>query len=467
MSSERPEPCNPLDPAFYTTNRNKWYFVLYLGIFYQKTQFNLGASVMLIQFSIKNWRSIKDEQTLSLVMAKGDELAVSNSFKPTSPGTSSLLRSLAIYGPNAAGKSNVMKAMRTMERIVLSSATKWQQGDAIPVTPFLLDNDTKKEPSEFEAIFVAKGVRYQYGFSATTERIIEEWLLAYPLGRPQRWFSREWDSQLKNYRWVMGNALMGQKQLWQDSTRENGLFLSTAVQLNSLQLKPIYEWFSNSLRFTDTSILGPGYTASLCKKTELREGVLAFLKAADLDIIDFVVESEKMSAEHLPEDMPEALKLDILENWKDKEIYEIKTVHHSAQGQSIPFELEDESDGTQKIFSIAGPWLDTLNNGYTLFIDELHNSMHPKMVEHLVHLFHNNETNPKNAQLVFTTHETSILSQDIFRRDQIWFCEKDKDQATKLYPLTDFSPRKGRENIEASYLAGRYGALPYLRDLKS
>ena len=146
---------------------------------------------MLIQFSVKNWRSIKEEQTLSLVMAKGDELAASNSFKHTTPGTSSLLRSLAIYGPNAAGKSNVIKAMRIMERIVSDSASKWQQGDAIPVVPFLLDNDTKTEPSEFEAIFVANGVRYQYGFSATTERIIEEWLLAYPVGRPQRWFSRE------------------------------------------------------------------------------------------------------------------------------------------------------------------------------------------------------------------------------------------------------------------------------------
>ena len=130
------------------------------------------------------------------------------------------------------------------------------------------------------------------------------------------------------------------------------------------------------------------------------------------------------------------------------------------------FDFEDEPDGTQKLFAFAGPWLDALKNGYVLVIDELHDNLHPKMVRFLVDLFHSAEMNPKNAQLVFTTHETSILNQKVFRRDQIWFCEKDAKQATNLYPLTDFSPKKGRENLEANYLAGRYGALPYLRNLK-
>ena len=127
------------------------------------------------------------------------------------------------------------------------------------------------------------------------------------------------------------------------------------------------------------------------------------------------------------------------------------------------FDFEDESDGTQKLFSLAGPWIDSLDNGYVLFIDELHDNLHPLLVQFLVKLFHNTETNPNNAQLVFTTHETSILNQKVFRRDQIWFCEKDEDHATRLYPLTDFSPRKGRENLELAYLSGRYGALPYVR----
>ena len=421
---------------------------------------------MLIQFSVKNWRSIRKEQTLSLVMAKGDELAASNSFKCVAPATTNLLRSLAIYGANASGKSNVINAMKTMENIVLESASKWQQGDHIPVVPFLLDSDTENEPSEFETIFIAEGVRYQYGFSATPERIIEEWLLAYPLGRAQRWFSRVWDNDTNYYSWEFGNALTGQKQLWQESTRENGLFLSTAVQLNSQQLKPIYDWFKKSLRFADTSLLGPEFTADLCQKEEKKKEVLAFLKAADLNIDNLVVETEKFSVKHLPDDIPDDTKRTILAKMKDNEVFDIKTIHHSTQGKLITFDFDEESEGTQTLFSVAGPWLDTLQNGFVLFIDELHNNLHPKIVEFLVQLFHSNVTNPNNAQLIFTTHETSILSQDIFRRDQIWFCEKDKDQATQLYPLTDFSPRKGREKIEASYLAGRYGALPYTRDLK-
>lgn len=421
---------------------------------------------MLVQFSVKNWRSIKEEQTLSLVMAKGDELAASNSFDAATPATGSLLRSLAIYGANASGKSNVMKAIKVMEKIVLESASKWQPGDSIPVIPFLLDSQTENEPSEFETIFIADGVRYQYGFSATSERIIEEWLLAYPLGRAQRWFSRVWDNENDAYSWEIGNALTGQKQLWQESTRENGLFLSTAVQLNSQQLKPVYDWFKKTLRFADTSLLGPEFTAGLCEKTEQKKEILAFLKAADLNIDDVVVESEKFSVKHLPVDIPDEAKKKILADMKDNEIVDIKTIHHSVQGKPITFNFDEESEGTQTIFAVAGPWLDTLENGYVLFIDELHNNLHPKIVEFLVRLFHSKDTNPSNAQLVFTTHETSILSQDIFRRDQIWFCEKGKDQTTQLYPLTDFSPRKGREKIETSYLAGRYGALPYTQELK-
>lgn len=334
-------------------------------------------------------------------------------------------------------------------------SAKEQRGDSVPVVPFLLDSATEKSPSEFEAIFIADGVRYQYGFSATSERIHEEWLFAYPNGRAQKWFGRAWDAEKKTYAWEKCKPLTGQKQTWQESTRQNALFLSTAVQLNSKQLQPVYDWFRKTLRTANFAGLSPSFTASLCKNPEQREKVLAFLKAADLDIQNVIVESEKFSAKHLPDDMP------------DNEIFDIKTVHQSVEGRLVSFNFDDESDGTKKFFAFAGPWLDALKKGFVLIIDELHDNLHPKMVQFLVQLFHNSETNPKNAQLIFTTHETSILSQEIFRRDQIWFCEKGNDQSTRLFPLTDFSPRKGRENLEANYLAGRYGALPYLRSLKN
>merc|ERR1711879_670376 len=150
---------------------------------------------------------------------------------------------------------------------------------------------------------------------------------------------------------------------------------------------------------------------------------------------------------------------------KDKQFSSIQTIHMDDEGKPVIFDLDDESDGTQKLFGFAGPWLDALENGYVLFIDELHDNLHPELVRFLVGLFNNSETNPKNAQLVFTTHETSILSQKFFRRDQIWFCEKNEHHSSSLYPLSDFSVLKGRENLELAYLSGRYGALPFVREL--
>jgi len=420
---------------------------------------------MLIEFSTANFRSLRDRQTLSLTKAKGNELVESNTFTTVAANKFELLRSAAIYGPNASGKSNFLLALQTMKEIILESATNLQRGDKLPITPFRLSKATRHAPSEFEVIFIVDKVRYQYGFTATENRIHEEWLMAYPKGRPQRWLGRIWDEQKQSYDWVLGNNLTGEKQLWKKSTRDNALFLSTAVQLNSEQLQPVYDWFNDTLHMTNISGWSPGFSASLCEKSEKAQ-VMDFLRAADLNIEDIVVEAEPFDIKALPDDMPTHVKKIFADELKDKKLVDIKTVHKSEEGDKVTFDFEDESDGTRKLFAFAGPWIDTLANGYVLFIDELHDNLHPRLVQFLVGLFHNSETNPKNAQLVFTTHETSILNQDEFRRDQIWFCEKGEDQATTLYPLTDFSPRKGRENLELAYLSGRYGALPYVRPLR-
>lgn len=421
---------------------------------------------MLIQFSVKNWRSVRDEQTLSMVKAKGGELLETNTFQPTALATESLLRSAVVYGPNAAGKSNLLTALRSMRLVVVNSAVNKQEGDELPVVPFLLDETTENMPTEFEAIFVSQGVRYQYGFAATKSHVIEEWLIAFPNGRPQRWFERNWLEEKNEYNWTFGGSLLGQKQLWLDSTRNNALFLSTATQLNSQQLKPVFSWFKNTLSFSKVSGWSPTYTASLCTSEETQSRVVEFLAAADLDIKGVRVTSEPMSMDHLPDSLPDEVKRHLFDKLENQKQYDIKMIHKGAQGQDIEFDFKEESDGTKKFFSFAGPWLDVLRRGRVLAVDELHDNLHPRLVKFLVEVFHSNVTNPNNAQLIFTTHETSILNQDVFRRDQIWFCEKGDDQATKLYPLTDFSPKKGREDLEAAYLAGRYGALPFVRPLK-
>ncbi|WP_245710995.1 AAA family ATPase [Thorsellia anophelis] len=399
---------------------------------------------------------------------KGDELAVSNSFKVSSVNKLELLRSAVIYGPNASGKSNFLRALQTMQHIVLGSAAE-QRGDLLPITSFRLSPNTRQLPSEFEVMFLVDGIRYQYGFSATSEQIHEEWLFVYPKNRAQNWFTRSWMPDTKQFEWKLGENLAGEKQqkyLWQTSTRDNALFLSTAVQLNSKQLQPVFDWFKRNLHLANVSGWGYSFSAKLCENEE-KSKVMNFLNAADINIDDIQIETSLFDPNDLSAEMPETVKQIIVENMKGKKIRDIKTIHKDSQGKPVVFDFEDESDGTKKLFSYAGPWIDSLENGHVLFIDELHDNLHPKLVRFLIELFHNPKTNPKNAQLIFTTHETSILNQEIFRRDQIWFCEKDTEQATKLYPLTDFSPRKGRENLELAYLSGRYGALPFVKTMHS
>lgn len=424
---------------------------------------------MLIEFSVTNFRSIQSRQTLSLTKSKlkeSNELE-QNTFMPSGLRGLGLLRSAAIYGPNAAGKSNLLRALRIMEEVVLKSASKWQRGDAVPVDSFKLDPQAAKAPTEFEVSFIVQGVRYQYGFAATQAQVIEEWLIAYPKVRAQHWFARRWNENKGEYDWELSNALQGQKQLWQESTRSNALFLSTAVQLNSQQLQPVFDWFKNTLRTITVTGWGPGFTALMCNEPTNKARVLSFLRAADIDIYDVLIKNKIFDADDLPDNIPDEVKAMIAKKLEGKELAELTMLHLDSTGQPIPLDFEDESEGTQKLFSFAGPWIDVLKNGYVLFIDELHDNLHPKLVQFLVELFHSDETNPNNAQLIFTTHETSILNQEVFRRDQIWFCEKNDHRSTTLFPLTDFSPRRGRENLEMAYLAGRYGALPYMRKLKT
>ena len=448
---------------------------------------------MLVEFSVANFKSIKDRQTLSLVASGRQEEADVQPFSV--PGSTKsglkLLPSAVLYGPNAAGKSNFLLALRTMRNFVMNAATQRSAESPLPAQPFKLDSSTRNAPTEFEIIFFIHRTRYEYAFSTTEERIVKEELSAYPQNRAQRWFTRQWDAQKQDYDWHLGSSLEGAKNLWKKSTRDDSLFLSTADQLNSHQLKPVYEWFKNAVRVIGTEEweLNPMFSATLCE-TDRKEAILKFLKTADLGIDDIQVtkvpfdklfqfeatkettkEFKNKAIKQAAEVADQAVKqaneaIGRVVNLLPKEIksnfFEIRTLHQDNRGKLVAFNLEDESNGTQKLFSFAGSWIDILDQGRILFIDELHGSLHPKLVEFLTRQFNNRRTNPNNAQLIFTTHETAILSQQFMRRDQVWFCEKDSNKATHIYPLTEFRPRKGRENLEFAYLSGRYGAVPYV-----
>ena len=389
---------------------------------------------MLIEFSVTNYKSIKERQTLSMVASKNKETADVQLLDTAAagPGTQ-LLPSAAVYGANASGKTNLLNACLCMRKIVRSTTVE-SKGKPLPVLPFKLDPETRNAPSEFKIVFIVNGVRYQYGFAATQERITEEWLYAFPKNRSQRWFTRSWKNE--KYQWHFGASLKGEKHLWQKATRDNALFLSTAVQLNSQQLQPIYDWFMSVIVTTEPQGWSSEYSVSVCQNEDDKKSMLDLLKIADLGIDDLQIKGD-----------------------------DVYTVHKDATGEDILFPHDHESRGTKNFFSIVGPWISILENGYVLFADELHSSLHPKLFEFLLSFFSKKGLNPHNAQLIFTTHDASILNREVLRRDQIWFCEKDyKTQATTVFPLTDFHPRKGRENLESAYLSGRYGALPYISE---
>ena len=416
---------------------------------------------MLIEFQVKNFRSFRDLVTLNMVKTSGKELLDTHTFAPNAPATPDLLRSSAVYGPNASGKTNLVYAFAAMAGLIRNSARAGQKGDSLPVTPFLMDVGSRKKPCEFQAIFVSEGVRYQYGFSATEKRIVKEWLQAYPNKMPQRLIEREYDARNKSYTWGSMTKFPGSRKLLQDATRPNALFLSTAIQLNNEFLQPVFNWFSKTLR--TVSSRGPNsiYSMELCNNPDGKKAVLDFLKAIDINIDDISVKEERIDLKAFPDDMPDELKKQL----QKLPFMHLYSSHRLSNDKMQVFDWDEESDGTRRLFEFAGPMLETLKNGHVVVIDELDRHLHPALVGFLIQLFHDPNINSRNAQLVLTTHATATLNHELFRRDQIWFCEKDKKRATELFPLSALSPRK-KENFEYGYLSGRYGAFPYIKDTR-
>jgi len=421
---------------------------------------------MLIEFSVKNYRSFWGTQTLNMSAGSIKELQDENTFAPQIEALPGLLRSAVVYGANGSGKSNLIKAIAFMQELVLSSSKESQEGEKIKRKPFLLHSDGVSQESEFEVVFMQDEIRYQYGFSVTETRVTHEWLLAYPGNRAQRWFERSYNPEKKEEEWYFGAKFSGNKKTWQESTRSNALFLSTAVQLNSEQLQSVYRWFQRMVIVGHGELIGRFFTTEHCEDTEKCKDVLGFLKGAGIDVDDISVKERKIDNLKFPPDMPGELRILIQNDLQGKSVKEVFFKHKLNSSDDFAlFPLTEESDGTQKLFAYAAPWLDVLHNGRVLIVDELDNSFHPHLVRYLLRLIHSSKSNTANGQLIFSTHDTSILDPKILRRDQIWFMEKDNEHATQLYPLTDFHPRKN-EALEKGYLQGRFGALPYIGEVK-
>lgn len=423
--------------------------------------FEVEGENVLIEFRVKNFRSLRDEQVLSLVASKDKSLLETNVVPTGIRAAPSLLRSVVIYGANAGGKSNVVKALQYMRGVVAESATM-KPGQSFSVQPFRLDTESASEVTEFEITFVLDGIRYQYGFALTSERVVAEHLLVYKAFKPQRWFARSLDAGTGKDVYEFGSGLKGSKNVWEGATRPNSLFLSMAVQLNSEQLRPVFDWFvSRLVIFNEVTPLNPRFSVRMLKEAPARRRICEFLTAADMSIADIDVVTRKVPGQ--------SVRFDLITGKTEVRAEEIEEhqlrFHHVAEHGRAQFELTDESNGTRNLLFLTGPVLDVLGRGLTLVIDELDTSLHTLLVRELVRLFHQAEVNTGGAQLIFTTHDTSLLdTPDLFRRDQIWFVEKNRDQASTLYGLSDFSPRK-TEALERGYLAGRYGGVPFLNPL--
>lgn len=428
---------------------------------------------MLIEFTTKNFRSFRDETKLSMLAAttnkdkdKLDNIISINTNKLK------LLKSAVVYGSNGAGKSNLVKALIAMKNIVLASSKEQRGNEIKDINSFAFDVEDKKLPTLFEVIFIVDDVRYQYGFSATKTKIYEEWLYAFPKAAKRTWFTRFLNEKSDSYEWEYTNgkylnASKDKMKLYIDTTRDNELFLSKIIQLNNKEAIPVFDWFQNKLKCAGIEGWddGENVTLDFLESEDKRKLILGFLNDMDIRVSDVKIKEEKfdVSKLDLPDNMPDELKQKITHDFGDKLLLETSFLRKLKNEKIVGLDLSEESDGTQKIFSLLGPFLDALEKGYIVVVDELHNSLHPLLLKYLVSLFHDKDINTKNAQLIFTTHETEILNQDIFRRDQIWFCDKDDTFASQLIPLTDYRPRKS-EKFSKGYLNGRYGGIPLLEE---
>jgi uncharacterized protein len=432
---------------------------------------------VLRSFRVANHRSIRDEQELLLMPAYDKHRAV--------------VPVAAIFGANASGKSNLLNAMRFMQTAVRASYAEWEPGGGIPRQPFRLVPGRADDPSVYVVDLNLADVRHVYGFVIDDDQIREEWLFSYPHGRRRTLFQRDENgirlgSTLPDYR-SRTETLAG-------LTRKNILFLSAAAHANQQEVLPVYDWFRGGFS-TPSDGKSNSWVHALVRRLQEsgaeKRAMVELIQLADLGISDVVVEENfiPFSLPRLVEGGNDETVVDLIRSLEEptqelfledfrRQLTRLSMAltrgrsHLRFEAYAIRFEqgqngqylgLDDQSEGTRAWMSLLVDVLEALDKGSLLIIDEIDTSLHPRLTARLIELFQDTRTNPRSAQLVFATHDASLLGtsfgREVLARDQIWFVEKDADGATALFPLTDFHPRK-EENTERRYLGGSYGAVP-------
>lgn len=435
---------------------------------------------MLVQFTLKNYKCFKDEVKFSLIASNYDKStrAEDNTFVVEKFGLS-LLKSAVLYGANASGKTKLVEGLKMMKSLILSSSKEGQVDEPIGMTPFLLNTETENAPTTFEIIFIHKNELYRYGFEIDNKVVHAEWLYHRPKTKETELFYRDYQKIELNKRKFKVNDLVEN-----DRIRPNALLLSVAANWNDKLAVSAFEWLKDFNIASGLDEIGYiGHSVARMDSDNQKHNLINFLKTADLGIENVSINKDENghcfgnivhlagNLDRLMNEMPDSK---YIENTNLHDAKYIKTHHKKYDKNNLPvgtveFSMgKDESSGTKKYFALSGPILETLEKGEILFIDEMANKLHPNLTHKLIQIFNSKQYNPNNAQLIFTTHDTNFLSSNLFRRDQIWFIEKDRYGAASLYSLADFKSDTVRkeDNFEKNYLKGKYGAVPYLGDFK-
>ncbi len=399
---------------------------------------------MLQQFSVTNHRSIRERTTISLLATRDSSLrdcilspdetqrASRSASRPY--GSKALVPVLALYGANAAGKSNLIHALLLMRSFVAGEYARPLKDAPLPQEPFAF-TEGHSLPTTLEVIYYFEGIKYAYGFSFDRKKIIEEYLYHWPNGREALIFSRTGN----NYQF---RENISEQQTLAGRTPENRLYLVSSNEWNCPQTAKAYLWFTRKLSDLSGETLSFDQTLAALKQGENLKGkILHEMLVADLGIVDIRISDSS--------DIPQITM-----------VHQLQTAEGDVK--QYPLLLSQESQGTQRFFSRIGSWIQALEMGGVLIVDEIEASLHPLLTRHLIETIQDKSVNRNQAQLIFTTHDVGLLDQNLLRRDQIWFAQKDEKTAeTEIYALTDFSPRKS-ENISKGYLQGRYGAIPFI-----
>lgn len=422
-------------------------------------------AIMLVEFSVSNYLSFKDKRSLSLQstpIKDHPECVITNRHK--------LLKGAVIYGANASGKSNFVRAVSTMRRLVLRSF-EMSSATELDITPFLLHSGFESKPSHFEAVFLINSTRYRYGFEVDNTSVRGEWLFEAKKYTEKPLFIRE------NGGIHVFPAFKEGKDL-EEKTRDNSLFLAVVDQFNGTIAKNIVHWFSSLI--TVSGLSHEGYKLVTFKMLEddiTKPALQKFYDKLDLGFDDLKIVKKTFDSGELSQNVPEAILQQMVTDLEGKTLVHVKTLHKKYNDDQGIVKLEEfdlrsqESAGTNKIFNISGPIFDVLAGGGVLLVDELDASLHPLLTISIAKLFNSCENNPRNAQLIFSTHDTNLLRYGNYRRDQVFFVEKDKFGASDLYSLVEYNENgkkvRNDRSFEKDYIQGRYGAIPYIGDIKT